>query len=88
VNTQGLCGATDWRVPTMHELHSITHHGRVNPAIDQVFFPNTISGHFWSDSPWVVRSDYAWYVYFFNGIEVVNDKSSNFTTVRLVRRGD
>jgi hypothetical protein len=35
--TLDLGGATDWRMPNAHELESLVHHGRYNPAIDPVF---------------------------------------------------
>lgn len=34
VNSAGLCGATDWRMPTVKELEGIADLGRSNPAID------------------------------------------------------
>ena len=41
VNSRALCGFTDWRLPTHHELLSIVHAGRRHPAIDVDYFPNT-----------------------------------------------
>ncbi len=41
VNEKGLCGAQDWHLPTRNELLSIVHYGRIEPAIDTEFFPNT-----------------------------------------------
>lgn len=51
VNAQNLCGANDWRMPTMHELTSILDSGRASPAIDPGYFPNTPASEFWSGSP-------------------------------------
>ncbi|ACE83036.1 putative lipoprotein [Cellvibrio japonicus Ueda107] len=39
VNAAGLCGANDWRLPTVEELLSIAHNGRTSPAIDTDYFP-------------------------------------------------
>ena len=90
VNTQGLCGASDWRLPTVNELHSITHLGRNSPAIDTGFFPNTPPSIFWSASPYAGSSDHAWDVSFIAGHHGLGNKSgieSNNNRVRLVRGG-
>ncbi|TXT33631.1 MAG: Fibronectin type III domain protein, partial [Comamonadaceae bacterium] len=67
VNAVGLCGASDWRMPRVNELEGIADFGRVNPAIDPTYFPNTSSSYFWSGSPDAYYSYYAWGVYFGNG---------------------
>jgi hypothetical protein len=40
-NNEGLCGFTDWRVPTIKELEGLVDAGSYNPAIDSGYFPNT-----------------------------------------------
>lgn len=37
----GLCGYSDWRIPTRRDLLSIVDHGRSLPAVDRRFFSNT-----------------------------------------------
>jgi hypothetical protein len=72
VNAVGLCGKTDWRVPTRRELLSIVHHGRSNPAIDTTFFQNTfLSGDYWSSDLDAVSGTVtnAWGVGFTDGSE-------------------
>ncbi|AHK79076.1 hypothetical protein M911_07785 [Ectothiorhodospira haloalkaliphila] len=86
VNAQGLCGATDWRLPTRDELRSIAHQGRTDPAIDEAYFPNTRSSDFWSASPYAVDSDRAWRVRFHYGNGTWGYKST-LNRVRLVRGG-
>jgi hypothetical protein len=85
-NSQHLCGFSDWRVPTRSELQGLVHYGRISPAIDTDYFPNTPASHFWSASPDGSFSSNAWYVHFYYG-------NTNFyfrgggVHVRLVRSG-
>nr|WP_283778110.1 DUF1566 domain-containing protein [Vibrio cholerae] len=89
VNSQGLCGANDWRLPSVNELLSIVHNGRVEPAIEQSYFPYTPQyGSYWSSSPYA-HSYYislAWNVDFHNG-GVYFDRKDDSNHVRLVRAG-
>lgn len=87
VNNASLCGASDWRMPTIKELESIVHYGRVAPAIDTRFFPNTPSWYFWSGSPFAFSASGAWLVYFVSGDSYANLRSYNDIHVRLVRGG-
>lgn len=86
VNSQGLCGANDWRMPTRLELMGIVHNGRAYPAIDTAYFPNALSVWFWSSSPYAVSSGHAWLVYFGHG-HVGNNYDYGYGQVRLVRAG-
>jgi hypothetical protein len=87
VNATNLCGHNDWRLPTADELQSIVDYGVASPAIDATWFPNTKGNWFWSASPDVGGSGYAWGVDFNNGY--VNGYVSRDSTgyVRLVRAG-
>lgn len=87
VNDEGLCGASDWRMPTIDELHSILHMGRTNPAIDEDFFPNTVGGRFWSSSLDPGQDFRAWYVRAERGRDAGMDKNRG-AAVRLVRVTD
>ena len=86
VNAQGLCGASDWRMPTPMELRSLAHRGRTYPAIDLDYFPNTPSSNFWSASPYAGSTSSAWFVGFSHGNNYRSPKSWNLS-VRLVRGG-
>ena len=92
VNTQGLCGYSDWRLPTADELQSIVDYSVrwPGPTIDASWFPNTMRySDFWSASP-VLKSGFgfngAWEVSFGDG-GVGGDLRSATHFVRLVRAG-
>ena len=40
-----------WRVPNIKELDSLIEQACYSPSINEVFFPNTQSGSYWSSSP-------------------------------------
>lgn len=90
VNIAGLCGATDWRLPTADELQSIVDYGvpYPGPTIDAAWFPNTVGNSFWSSSPYVDVASFAWFVSFDYGV-VYNfgPGRSGALPVRLVRAG-
>ena len=90
VNTQSLCGASNWRVPSIDELKGLlTTTSTVNQPLDQKiyihanYFPNT-NNWFWSSSPLAYDSHYAWIVYFYSGSSDYDFKGSIYN-VRLVR---
>lgn len=65
VNGRGLCGASDWRLPTALELQSLADHGSpgINGmAIDTQWFPNQRPFPYWSGEVFSYISDYGWLV--------------------------
>lgn len=51
VNLAGLCGAADWRLPTLQELNSLVDYGAMisEPEyIDPTWFPNTTLTSYWT----------------------------------------
>ncbi|HOE40874.1 MAG TPA: DUF1566 domain-containing protein [Rhodoferax sp.] len=85
VNAIGLCGASDWRMPTVKELESIVNYGRTNPSVEWLYFSDTQSAGFWSGSPDAYSSNNAWYVNFDNGYAYSDGPRANAGLVRLVR---
>lgn len=86
VNTTGLCGGSDWRMPTRKELQGLVDYGRFNPAIDGTYFVNTTSRDFWSGSPFARDGGSAWIVFFNEGRSYSGGRGGA-RPVRLVRGG-
>ncbi|MBK9654800.1 MAG: DUF1566 domain-containing protein [Rhodanobacteraceae bacterium] len=69
-----MCGATDWRLPDLTELHTLIHYGVPisDPSIDTAWFPNSISstgginfnGFYWSRETNAKFPHAGWGVYF------------------------
>lgn len=88
VNQTGLCGHTDWRLPSDNELFGLVDHGVVPPGvpIDENWFPDTNPWNYWTGSPWGDNCNW-WYVSFYGG--GVGIMCSDLTYhVRLVRDGN
>ena len=83
-NRQRLCGFSDWRVPAIYELVTITNKKSYNPAIDDDYFPNSGSNWYWSSSPNAINSNEAWFISFSNGSDNTYYRDSKYL-VRLVR---
>jgi len=90
VNAAGLCGYTDWRLPTAKNLRSIVDFG-IAPSglilpIDSNYFPHTFPGYHWSSSPSAGNASAAWYINFGAGESATSGKSGTYS-IRLVRGG-
>ncbi|MFK5915490.1 MAG: DUF1566 domain-containing protein [Woeseiaceae bacterium] len=85
VNNQHLCGMDGWRLPTKKELVGIVSFDRSDPMIDSNYFPNTIIHGYWSSTPHVGNSQYAWVVGFGNALSFYHGHyKSGGQSVRLV----
>lgn len=94
VNAAGLCGASDWRMPTRAELAGLLDLGGRAPAIDAAYFPNVpgvwgdptipVPNITWTGTP-AAFSDSAWSVYFEFGASLSGNGKNGARSVRLVR---
>jgi hypothetical protein len=81
-----LGGETDWRLPNVTELFSITDNKQVQPSIDPVAFPNTVpSAYYWTSSSDTYPTA-SWVVGFYTSRIIVIEKSTS-ATLRCVRSG-
>jgi hypothetical protein len=94
VNSAGLCGATDWRLPARYELLKLVHAGEASPSIDRDYFPNTTSSAYWTRNTSAESPAFAWSVSFdgasLGGPGSTSTSGKTMTTtyvVRLVRTG-
>ncbi len=85
INSIELCGYSDWRMPSVSEFYSLGHQGRVDPAIDDHYFPNTLGGlRYWTADSSAGIPQLGWYMYFSDG-SISYTHKGNASHVRLVR---
>jgi hypothetical protein len=77
----GLCGAADWRIPTIRELISV-----VNFYSTQGHWVGTGLGIYWSNSTYASISSAAWSIGYVNGATAIMGKNTA-SKVQLVRTG-
>lgn len=86
VNTEGLCGHRDWRLPTRNELASISDPRKAEspPTINTAYFPFAQAGEYWSGEGYRFQYNAAWVWNFQFGHDRVEWKASP-RFARLVR---
>jgi len=86
VNAVGLCGATDWRMPSKTELLNLNNLSRIELTIDADYFPSRSHYYYQSSTPHINDTDYAKGVSFRYG-ETSSSYHGYDYAVRLVRVG-
>lgn len=93
VNAAGLCGASDWRMPTAEELLSLNDYGTTSaPGIDTAYFNDVVitnSLTFWASDTSASDATNAWVVDYAIGSagnSSIGSKTSLPSLVRLVRK--
>lgn len=86
VNSAGLCGFRDWRMPTRNELYSISDQRRVAspPTVNLEYFPFTHADEYWTGFDYAMQYESAWAWSFVYGHDRVDWKRTP-KYVRLVR---
>lgn len=87
VNERGLCGQSDWRMPTRAELRTIVDYQENFPSIDTDVFPNTVATSFWTSEPNATYPNFAWHTDFKFGLASYYFFKAGPKAVRLVRGG-
>ncbi|NOQ88083.1 MAG: DUF1566 domain-containing protein [Gammaproteobacteria bacterium] len=84
MNEQNYCGYGDWRIPTREEMMGLVSYGDDKIKINTGYFPQTLPSWYWTAESNKSRPEFAWYVYFKNGMSL-NDLKENPKHIRLVR---
>ena len=82
----GLCGRTDWRLPTVQEIHGLTDYAATSaPFIDTGYFPHTLNYFYWTvdDNADPALSEDVW-AYNPSNAEIVTRYTNNSSYARLV----
>ncbi|SLM32560.1 exported hypothetical protein [Desulfamplus magnetovallimortis] len=87
LNAENFGGYSDWRLPTLHELTSLTDKGRNDPAVNTDYFPGTQSYWYWSSTTnaFSLNGEDAICVYFSAAYGNNIEKSNSGIFVRAVR---
>jgi len=87
LNKKNFCGYSDWRLPTVYELHRLIDYTQKNPALPQGHpFTNAQSDWYWSFTTYASITDRVWLVGVENG-HIINGHKSISHYVWPVRFG-
>jgi len=80
-----FAGHSDWRLPNIKELMSITDFSEGNPPINPTFFPNTAVSGYFSSTTSSSFTTWAWYILYHQGGAIALTLKTDDTYVRAVR---
>jgi formylglycine-generating enzyme required for sulfatase activity len=85
-NNFSLANKSDWRIPNIKEIQSLNDPALSKPSFNKTYFPNSLSGNYWSSTTLQNTTAKAWDINIDYGIVSYNDKTLK-ENVLLVRGG-
>lgn len=86
LNKSNYGGYNDWRAPNKDEIRSVVDYGKMNPAINTDFFPNTQIGVYWCENTYMMQPYFGWGLFMgFGSATAISKMAKQY--VRAVRGG-
>jgi hypothetical protein len=80
LNTETLCGHSDWRLPNSNELRSLVNYGQSNVAawLNTQGFSNVQASYYWSSTTYAAYTGNAYLVNMNDGAMSYGDKADGY----------
>ena len=82
-NSRATCGRRDWRLPTLHEMATITNQGGGDNIGIREYFPTYVAGRYWTSTPDSRDSTKHWFIDLSTGLNGTAARTNSYN-VRLV----